>query len=130
MTPIQKLKFIILSRQGADILSKLELDVLYGTQGPDFGEIIDDLFESCKPDLDLQEARCAGIDTGLKGPFNRNYECKVLAAKTPDETWIAWNFWYGGGKHGYPEDIPWIESAFEIRHRTETREVDVFWRED
>lgn len=25
--------------------------------------------------------------------------------------WVGWNYWYGGGKHAYPEDVPWISDA-------------------
>ena len=28
-----------------------------------------------------------------------------------DYKWVGWHYWYGGGKHGEPESIDWIEDA-------------------
>lgn len=46
--------------------------------------------------------------------------------------WVGWNYYYGGGKHAYPEDIDWIpdaeflkvssEAAFTVIKRTFERE--------
>jgi hypothetical protein len=32
----------------------------------------------------------------------------------PDGTWVGWTYWYGGGKHGEPSAMPWIEDAYNL----------------
>ncbi len=31
-----------------------------------------------------------------------------------DGSWVGWTYWYGGGKHGEPGSIPWIEDAYDV----------------
>ncbi|WP_244097750.1 hypothetical protein [Burkholderia anthina] len=38
-----------------------------------------------------------------------------MAAQAPDGSWVGWNYWYGGGKHGEPEAVEWIEDAYDVR---------------
>lgn len=33
--------------------------------------------------------------------------------------WIGWNYYYGGGKHAYPEDIDWIPDAEFVKVKSE-----------
>lgn len=76
----------------------------------------------------MEEFRGSGERTGLTPrQWSRHYECEILATKI-GETWVAWPHWYGGGKHGCPEDIPWIDDAFYPEVRQETRVVNVFSR--
>jgi len=41
---------------------------------------------------------------------SRHYEVEVRAMKV-DDVWVAWDFYYGGGKHGEPEAFDWIGNA-------------------
>lgn len=54
------------------------------------------------------------VETGLPCPLNRGYGAKAVAAKLPDGSWVGWTFYYGGGKHGEPDAIPWIEDAYNV----------------
>ena len=57
------------------------------------------------------EFRGSGENTDLKAPSSRHYECNRVARKVDDEKWISWIYWYGGGKHGNPEEIEWVEDV-------------------
>jgi hypothetical protein len=62
----------------------------------------------------VSELRDSGIETGLDSPGSRNYEAKEVAAKMPDGSWVGWTYWYGGGKHGNPDEIEWMEYAYDL----------------
>lgn len=78
---------------------------------------------------DLREDfRNQGTRTELQTPWSRHYDCEMHVVQCPDGTWVAFPYWYGGGKHGEPQAIEWI-TADEIREvsmREETRVVRVF----
>ncbi len=61
-----------------------------------------------------QEFRETGIETGLNHEYSRHYEVKAVAKKLSDGTWIGWDFYFGGGKHGEPESVPWMEYAYDL----------------
>jgi hypothetical protein len=54
------------------------------------------------------------VETHLSCPSSRHYESDAVAAKAPDGSWVGWTYWYGGGKHGEPEAIDWIEDAYDV----------------
>jgi hypothetical protein len=31
-----------------------------------------------------------------------------------DGSWVGWTYWYGGGKHGEPGSIKWVEDAYDV----------------
>lgn len=78
--------------------------------------VYDDLDENdCGAIQDArEEIRCSGIETGLPAEFSRHYECDKVAARMSDGSWIGWNYWHGGGKHGEPSAIDWIDSAVDL----------------
>lgn len=41
-----------------------------------------------------------------------------------DGSWVGWVYWYGGGKHGDPEDIEWMKDAYDLE-LTETEKLVV-----
>lgn len=52
-----------------------------------------------------------GVETNLHPKTSsRHYEIDVHAMKV-DDIWVAWDFYYGGGKHGEPEAFDWISNA-------------------
>ena len=58
------------------------------------------------------EFRCSGEETEIECDWSRHYESKSVATNLRDGTWIGWTYWYGGGKHGNPEEIDWMEDAY------------------
>lgn len=128
MTPEQKLKHaIILHDQGArrrygETVDAQEITV----------HNVDALFEAGNEDWDLQdslnEVREGEVETKLPCQSSRHYESKSVAAKMPDGTWVGWTYWYGGGKHGEPEAVDWIEYAYDldVTERQETVTVRTY----
>jgi hypothetical protein len=90
---------------------------------------LEELFDEANEDLELQdyiyEFRCSGEDTGLPHPNSRHYECDAVGRKLNDGTWVGWNYWYGGGKHGEPEAIDWMDGAYDLDVTEEEKMVVV-----
>lgn len=52
-----------------------------------------------------------GMETNLHPKTSsRHYEIDVHAMQV-DGVWVAWDYYYGGGKHGEPEAFDWISNA-------------------
>lgn len=61
----------------------------------------------------VSDMRCGEVPTpGIGTPYSRHYECEAVAYKMFDGTWVGWTYWHGGGKHGDPGSIPWMEDAY------------------
>jgi len=79
---------------------------------------VDALWEQENEDWGLQdeseEYRCGGVESNVTPEYSRNYEAKSRAAKMDDGSWVGWTYWYGGGKHGNPEEIEWICDAYYL----------------
>lgn len=95
-------------------------------------ENIDEIYdvECDNDDGDLQDARnevrCGLVETDIEvSNWSRHYESKSVAAKTPDGRWVGWTYWYGGGKHGEPEAIDWIDDAYYLDCQEEEKTVIV-----
>lgn len=58
---------------------------------------------------------------------SRHYEIEVRASKI-DGVWVAWDFYYGGGKHSEPEAFDWISNAriVDCEERVVTKTEYVF----
>ena len=120
MSPEDKIKSAILKRAMADgNLSEVEVT----------DENIDDLYaelEEAELHWDYQsEMRSGEVETGLPSEWSRHYESKSVAAQTADGSWVGWTYWYGGGKHGEPEAIDWMESAYDLDCKEEEKLVVV-----
>lgn len=80
------------------------------------GAAIDELYESYSENDELRDAwieiRCSGIDAHELSSvtFSGHYEIDVKAIKI-DGIWVAFDFYYGGGKYGEPEDYNFIADA-------------------
>lgn len=74
------------------------------------------------------EVRGSGIETGLPCESSRHYEAKAVAAQMLDGSWVGWTYWYGGGKHGEPDAVEWIEYAYDVEVREVTKVVQEFSR--
>jgi hypothetical protein len=115
MTPEQKLKWAILNMaNGKPVEATAEnIDQLY----EDASERDDNIADS------RNEVRCSGVDTELECDYSRHYESKAVAGVMPDGSWVGWTYWYGGGKHGEPEAMDWMEYAYDLNCMEEERMV-------
>lgn len=73
----------------------------------------------------LSEFREGQEETNIDAPYSRHYESRSVARKLSDGSWVGWTYWYGGGKHGDPESIDWIEDAYDLTCVEETKTVVV-----
>ena len=123
MTAEQKVKWLILASRagwaGEDVPEYpcSEIDELYD----DAENQAADYFYDAKYEIRRGEA-----ETGLPAPDSRHYSCKSVAMQLPDGSWVGWPYWFGGGKHGEPYAIDWIEDAYDVTCVEETRVVRVF----
>jgi len=104
MTPEQTLKLIMLTRANVTTVDIDESNV-------------DELFQTLLVDEDLHwdeknELRQGDCETELPCEWSRHYESKSVAVKAPNGRWVGWTYWYGGGKHGEPEAIDWMDEAY------------------
>jgi hypothetical protein len=101
VTPIQKLQYLMLVADGRDVPYQAEeIDRAVASYW-DIGEAYD-------------KVRSTGISTGLPSPYSRHYEAREVAQQLPDDSWVGWTYWYGGGKHGNPEEVEWMEHAYDV----------------
>jgi hypothetical protein len=123
-TPTQKIKWLVLAKAAK----------WNNAEPPPYPcANVDDLYAAAEENDGLCDAilevRGSGEDTGLAVDWSYHYESKAVAAQLPDGSWVGWTYWYGGGKHGEPESIPWMEDAYDVTMREETRVVRVFARD-
>jgi len=118
MTPEQKIKHLILIRNAEIGDKELPTDIT--------SENIDDLYSNIdEPWDDIYAIREGEVETNLPTEWSRHYESKSVAAKAPDGSWVGWTYWYGGGKHGEPESIDWMDSAYDLSVTEEEKLVIV-----
>jgi hypothetical protein len=67
-------------------------------------------------------------ETGIECDYSRHYESKAVAKRIGDK-WVGWTYWYGGGKYGEPESVEWMEDAYFVEPKEETKVVLVFSKE-
>lgn len=127
MTPCQKIKREILMEFVAsckDAISRGikisdEDEKLLTLTAPGITEdVIDEQYRALCGGYDYcdlaNEFRSGECETRIPCEFSRNYESKSVAAKMCDGSWIGWTYFYGGGKHGEPEAVEWMEYAYEL----------------
>lgn len=51
------------------------------------------------------------FETDIPSDYCRDYESKSVGAKIGDQ-YVGWTYWFGGGKHGEPSAMGWIEDAY------------------
>lgn len=79
------------------------------------GDQVDDLYDGYDRWDELadpwNEIRHSGVDCNLKAStWSRHYEVDSKAIKI-DGVWVQFDYYYGGGKHGEPEEFDYIENA-------------------
>lgn len=119
MTPENKIKRAILLRakknNDIEITSSLETDESVVEH---YGELVE---SDCHWDYE-SEYRPGEVETDIECERSRHYEARSVAAKMDDGTWVGWTYWYGGGKHGEPNAIEWMEYAYDLEC-VETQEM-------
>ena len=65
-------------------------------------------------------------ETDIAADCSRYYESKSVAKKLSDERWVGWTYWYGGGKHGNPEEMDWIPYAYFLDVTEEEKVMTVY----
>lgn len=89
-------------------------------------EKVQDLWEEfdCLGDAE-SEIREGEVETNIPCDYSRHYESKSVAMQCVDGSWVGWTYWYGGGKHGEPEAIDWMEDAYYLDCVEEQKMVTV-----
>lgn len=129
MTAEQAIKREILSqicRQWPEKYPKLNATTL----AP--GNVIDAAYaemrdgDGCDAIIDAEsDFRLSGYQTDLPCEYSRHYESDSMATKLTDGSWVGWTRWYGGGKHGDPGAIDWMEDAYFLDVTEEEKMVTV-----
>lgn len=73
----------------------------------------------------VNDIRGGQVETGFACPLSRHFEAKSVGAKLPDGSWVGWTYWYGGGKHSYPQEIEWMPEAYDLTCAEEQKLVTV-----
>lgn len=62
------------------------------------------------------ELREGKFETNIECDWSSHYESKSVGIYIEDFNgftgYIGWTYWFGGGKHGNPDDIDWIPEAY------------------
>lgn len=69
-------------------------------------------------------------ETGISSDYSRHYESKSVAKEIAPGVWVGWTYWYGGGKHGEPFEVPWIDDAYLLDVETVMEPVLKFKRRE
>lgn len=120
MTPQQKIKWAILAK-----VTELEEKDAPEYPCSNIDELYDELVEKgehCDAESELREGE---VETSLPCEWSRHYESDAVAMQMPDKSWIGWTYWHGGGKHGNPEEIDWIDDAYDVECTEEEKLVIV-----
>lgn len=121
MTPTQAIKYMILAVDARWSKAELPADLT----GEQIDQRYDELVAQDAHWDARSEVRCGDVETDLPCEHSRHYESKSVAAKAPNGQWVGWTYWYGGGKHGEPEAIDWIEDAYFLDCVEEQKVVTV-----
>jgi hypothetical protein len=103
MDAVTKLKQYILQHADIPVEPDETIEDVWGDRGYD-----DAVYDA------RYEAREGEVETDIPCEWSRHYESKSVAAKMLDGSWVGWTYWYGGGKHGEPWAIDWIEDAYNL----------------
>lgn len=120
MTPEQKLKWAILAKAAE-----------FGDTAPppypchNVDGLYDELVDSGNHWDAMSLVREGQVATELYCESSRHYESMAVAMEMPDGSWVGWTYWFGGGKHGEPYAIEWMESAYSVDCKQEEKLVVV-----
>lgn len=121
LTPLQKIKWLILIKASEwDDIKDPTIN-----NADDIDKLFDILKESGGMSEARDEVRYSGIETGIKCDWSRHYESKAVASQLPNGEWVGWTYWYGGGKHGNPEEIDWLSDVYDVECTEEEKMMTV-----
>lgn len=118
MTPEQKIKWSILKiAYDEGYFEDPEPEILIP-----FEEIDEDNVDEIYDDYEFEylgdiknEFRENGIETEIPVKnHSRYYEQESVAHQAPDGSWVGWTYYFGGGKHGEPEAMEWMNKAYHL----------------
>jgi hypothetical protein len=117
MTPTQKIKKHLLLRLVNWRNVRLP-DLDTGEQIDDAYDMYSDIESDTMHDL-RSEVRAGQVQTSLQpyicnARLLRDYDADMVAAQMDDGSWVGWTYWQGGGRHGEPSAIQWMEDAIEL----------------
>ena len=121
------LDIILSNYEDTKLLDSLKLTLenasdIYNYSEEYFGEDIEDIIQEVTYDYRHNGEKC----NLPPKHYSRYYEVDFVVAEI-DDKWVGWHYWYGGGKHGEPESIDWIEDAEFVNIESE-EEVTVMKR--
>ena len=122
MTPQQKIKLLIINEAIEDGIEFEHPEIITEDNISDVYSALDEADECAIQDIS-SEIRQGDVETDLECEWSRHYECKAVASKMSDGSWVGWTYWYGGGKHGEPDSIEWIEYAYDLDVKEEEKMV-------
>ena len=96
------------------------LEAAYNRALEEFPDTMQDARSECRQGTDETD-----LPANADFRMLRHYEAKSVAARMVDGSWVGWLYWYGGGKHGEPESIDWMEDAYPLDVTEEERVVVV-----
>jgi len=65
-------------------------------------------------------------ETDLKCEDSRHYESKSVAKQLKNGKWIGYTYWFGGGKHGEPGAIDWVQYSYFLNCEKKLVEKNFF----
>ena len=93
------------------------------------GELTEEVREEFSDAIseETENFRCSGEDTDFPNrEFSRHYDCEEVATVLDNGIAVAWTYWFGGGKHGEPSAIDWMDGAYFVDFAQETLIANVF----
>lgn len=112
ITPEQKIKWLIL--QVAARWSGDQTADYPDATGPQIDEDYSALVDEDGHWDAKEEVRGSGTATGLPYEPCRHLEAIAVAQQLPDESWVGWTHYYGGGKHAEPGAVEWFDTAHNV----------------
>jgi len=102
----------------AQLLIKKEILLTMPSHGFFSDETIESVWDELAESEDLQDSLCEFRGSGQEHvveyfplPMSRHYEVETHVRLMSGGQWVAWPYWYGGGKHSEPDGIDWLSDA-------------------
>lgn len=96
----------------------------------EFYDDLDELghYDTLNDELEY-EFRVSGEETSLPCECSRHYE-SVQVARDLGDVAVSWTYRYGGGKHGEPDSIDWLNDAYFVKCEKVVKTVNVYTKEN
>lgn len=104
-----------------DVIDDENADVVWNSLGDH--ERLNDWRDVASGEFRASGERVSGLSFGET--YSRHYEAYRVARRLDDGRWVGWIYWYGGGKHGEPESIEWMDDAVFLTCTEEEKVVVV-----